>query len=90
MVSGGEGARGKDESTGEEETGFSWGKGRKMEIWKDRNERALLLLIIGGVMCQHSLRGFPPEGMIPRGLRHWNHITARFLRLQIVKEEQQG
>lgn len=62
------------------------GKGERY----NRNERALLLLIIGGVMCQHSLRGFPPEGMIPRGLRHWNHITARFLRLQLVKEEQQG
>lgn len=52
--------------------------GRKEERY-NRNERALLLLIIGGVMCQHSLRGFPPEGMIPQGLRHWNHITAPFL-----------
>lgn len=59
----------------------------------NRNERALLLLIIGGVMCQHSLRGFPPEGMIPWGLGHWNHITApphapaHFLCLLMVKEE---
>lgn len=58
-----------------------------------RNERALLLLIIGGVMCQHSLRGFPPEGMIPWGLGHWNHITApphapaHFLCLLMVRQE---
>lgn len=68
---------------------------RKEEKW-NRNERALLLLIIGGVMRQHSLRGFPPEGMIPWGLRHWNHITAppqtlaHFLRLLMAKEEGSG
>lgn len=55
---------------------------------------ALLLLIIGVVMCQHSLRGFPPEGTIPQGPRHWNHITALvcalacfFLWLELEKEE---
>lgn len=31
----------------------------------NRNERALLLYIIGVLMCQHSLRGFPPEGTMP-------------------------
>lgn len=36
----------------------------------NRYERALLLLIIGGVMCQHSLTGFRPEGTIPQGPRH--------------------
>ena len=55
---------------------------------------ALLLLIIGVVMCQHSLRGFPPEGTIPQGPRLWNHITALvcalacfFLWLELEKEE---
>jgi len=41
-------------------------KGERCNI----NERALLLLIIGVVMCQHSLKGFPPEGTIPQGPRH--------------------
>lgn len=68
---------------------------RRKEERCNRNERALLLLIIG-VMRQHSLRGFPPEGMIPWGLRHWNHITAppqtlaHFLRLLMAKEEGSG
>lgn len=84
-VSGGEGAGGRDEK--------EWHAGRRKEERCSRNERALLLLIIGGVMCQHSLRGFPPKGMIPWGLGHWNHITAsphapaHFLCLLMVKEE---
>lgn len=61
-VSGGEGAGGRDEK--------EWHAGRRKEERCNRNERALLLLIIGGVMCQHSLRAFPPEGLIPWGLGH--------------------
>ena len=69
--------------------------GRKDERC-NRNERAVLLLIIGGVMYQHSLRGFPPEGTIPQGPRQWNHITALlrasagFLWLEIIKEERES
>lgn len=72
-VSGGEGAGGRDEK--------EWHAGRRKEERYNKNERALLLLIIGGVMCQHSLRGFPPEGMIPWGLGQWNHITSHPLHM---------
>lgn len=53
-----------------------WAAVRRKEEKCNRNERALLLLIIGVVMCQLSLRGFPPEGAIPQRHSHWNHIIV--------------